>query len=60
MPAVTIQGEVKRFFVREGDTYRSDVAVHLTVIDQSGKTLWNGLASGEATRLDAHTGRELL
>ena len=47
---VTIQGEVKRFFVREGDTYKSDVAVHLTVIDQSGKTLWNGLASGEATR----------
>jgi hypothetical protein len=47
---VTIQGEVKRFFVREGDTYKSDVAVHLTVIDQNGKTLWNGLASGEATR----------
>jgi len=47
---VTIHGEVKRFFVREGDTYKSDVAVHLTVIDQSGKTLWNGLASGEATR----------
>jgi hypothetical protein len=47
---VTIQGEVKRFFVREGDTYKSDVAVHLTVVDQNGKTLWNGLASGEATR----------
>jgi hypothetical protein len=47
---VTIQGEVKRFFVREGDTYKSDVAIHLTVINQYGKTLWNGLASGEATR----------
>jgi len=47
---VTIQGEVKRFFVREGDTYKSDVAIHLTVIDQSGKTMWNGMASGEATR----------
>ncbi len=47
---VTIQGEVKRFFVREGDTYRSEVVVHLTVIDQDGKTLWKGLASGEATR----------
>jgi hypothetical protein len=47
---VTIQGEVKRFFVREGDTYNSDVAIHITVIDQTGKTLWNGLASGEATR----------
>jgi hypothetical protein len=47
---VTIQGEVKRFFVREGATYNSEVAIHLTVIDQNGKTLWNGLASGEATR----------
>ena len=48
--AVTIKGEVKRFFVREGDTYKSDVAIHVTVVDQDGKTLWNGLASGEATR----------
>jgi hypothetical protein len=47
---VNIQGEVKRFFVREGGTYKSEVAIHLTVIDQNGKTLWNGLASGEATR----------
>ena len=47
---VTIQGEVKKFFVREGETYKSEVAVHLTVIDQNGRTLWNGLASGEATR----------
>jgi hypothetical protein len=47
---VTIQGEVKKFFVRERDTYKSEVAIYLTVIDQSGKTLWKGLASGEATR----------
>ncbi len=47
---VTIHGEVKRFFAREGNTYKSQVAIHLTVIDQNGKTLWNGLASGEATR----------
>jgi hypothetical protein len=48
--AVTIKGEVKKFFVREGNTYESEVAIHLTVIDQDGKTLWSGLASGEATR----------
>lgn len=48
--AVTIKGEVKKFFVREGNTYKSEVAIHLTVVDQDGKTLWNGLASGEATR----------
>jgi hypothetical protein len=48
--SVTIKGEVKKFFVREGNTYKSEVAIHLTVVDQDGKTLWNGLASGEATR----------
>jgi hypothetical protein len=48
--AVTLKGEVKKFFAREGNTYKSEVAIHLTVIDQDGKTLWNGLASGEATR----------
>jgi hypothetical protein len=48
--AVTVKGEVKKFFVREKNTYKSEVAIHLTVIDQDGKTLWNGLASGEATR----------
>jgi Uncharacterized lipoprotein len=48
--AVTIRGEVKKFFVREGGTYKSDVAIHVTVVDQEGTTLWNGTASGEATR----------
>jgi hypothetical protein len=47
---VTIKGEVKKFFVREDSTYKSTVEIHLTVIDQDGKTLWNGLASGDATR----------
>jgi hypothetical protein len=35
--------------VREESTYKSTVEIHLTVIDQDGKTLWNGLASGEAS-----------
>jgi hypothetical protein len=48
--AVTIRGEVKKFFVREGSTYKSEVALQLTVSDPDGKTLWKGLASGEATR----------
>lgn len=47
---VIIKGEVKKFFVREESTYKSTVEIHLTAIDQAGKTLWNGLASGEATR----------
>jgi hypothetical protein len=48
--AVLIKGEVTKFFVREGNTYKSEVALQLTVSDQDGKTLWKGLASGEATR----------
>ena len=48
--AVTIKGEVTQFFVRETSTYKSQVAVHLTVIGGGGKTLWSGLASGDATR----------
>lgn len=48
--AVTIKGEVTQFFVRETATYKSEVAVHLTVVDPDGKTLWSGVASGDATR----------
>jgi hypothetical protein len=48
--AVTITGEVRKFFVREANTYRSEVALQVVVSDADGKTLWKGLASGEATR----------
>ena len=48
--AVTIKGEVKQFFVRETSTYKSEVAVHLTVVGRGGQILWNGLVSGDATR----------
>jgi hypothetical protein len=48
--AVTIKGEVMQFFVRETSTYKSEVAVHLTVVGSDGKTLWSGVASGAATR----------
>jgi hypothetical protein len=47
---VSIKGEVTQFFVRETTTYKSAVAVHLTVVGRDGSTLWSGLASGEATR----------
>jgi hypothetical protein len=48
--AVTIQGEVRQFFVRETNTYKSEIAVHLTVVGRDGKTLWSGLAAGDASR----------
>jgi hypothetical protein len=47
---VIIKGEVRQFFVRETGTYKSEVGVKLTVVSRDGRTLWNGLASGEATR----------
>lgn len=48
--AVIIKGEVTQFFVRETSLYRSEVMVHLTVVDRNGRTLWSGTASGEAKR----------
>jgi hypothetical protein len=48
--AVIIKGEVRQFFVRETGTYKSEVGVKLTVVSRDGRTLWSGLASGEATR----------
>jgi hypothetical protein len=48
--AVTIKGEVKQFFVRETSTYKSEVAVRLTLVGRDGTTIWSGVASGDATR----------
>jgi hypothetical protein len=48
--AVTIKGEVRQFFVRETHTYQAEVAVRLTVVSRDGRTLWSGLASGDASR----------
>ena len=48
--AVTIRGEIKQFFVRETSSYKSEVAVHLTLVGSGGRTLWSGTASGDATR----------
>jgi hypothetical protein len=48
--AIRIKGEVRQFFVTETATYKSVLVVHLTVTDRDGKTLWSGLASGDATR----------
>src|SRR5262249_43778334 len=48
--AVTLKGEVKQFFVRETSTYKSEVIVHVAVVARDGKTLWSGMASGDASR----------
>jgi len=48
--AVTIKGDVTQFFARETSLYRSEVAVHLTVVGRDGKVLYSGTATGEAKR----------
>jgi len=48
--AVTIKGEVTQFFVRETGSYKSELAVHVTVVSSDGKTLWGGTATGDASR----------
>jgi hypothetical protein len=48
--AVTLRGEIKRFYVRETSTYQAEVIVHVTVLDQDGQTLWSGEATGDAKR----------
>jgi len=48
--AVTIRGEVRRFFTSETSTYKSELVVHIEVAGRDGKTLWSGTASGDATR----------
>jgi hypothetical protein len=48
--ALRVKGEVRQFFVTETATYKSILVVHLTLTDSSGKTLWSGLATGDATR----------
>jgi hypothetical protein len=47
---VIIKGEIMQFYVMETSTYKAEVGVHLTVVDRAGKTLWAGLASGDADR----------
>jgi hypothetical protein len=48
--AVTIRGEIKRFYVRETSTYQAEVIVHVTVLDENGQKLWSGEATGDAKR----------
>jgi predicted secreted protein len=48
--SVIVKGEVRQFFVRETNTYKAEVAVHLTVVGKDGATLYSGVATGDASR----------
>ncbi|MGH8269307.1 MAG: hypothetical protein ACRET5_02125 [Steroidobacteraceae bacterium] len=41
-----ISGEVRKFFVKEGDNYKGSVVLDVAVRDRTGKVLWHGTAWG--------------
>jgi uncharacterized lipoprotein YajG len=46
-----IKGEIKQFFVTETEDYVGNVTLHITATDPAGKTLWEGVTSGESSRV---------
>jgi hypothetical protein len=46
-----LKGEIKQFFVTETEDYVGNVTLHITATDPAGKTLWEGVASGESSRV---------
>ena len=47
---IVIGGEISDFFVEEMTTYKSQITLHVSVRDSTGKVLWSGIIGGNATR----------
>lgn len=47
---VILRGEVRRFFVVETGTYKSDIGLMISAETPSGEPLWQGMTGGSATR----------
>ncbi|MGO4504795.1 MULTISPECIES: hypothetical protein [unclassified Dyella] len=45
---VIVSGEIRDFFVNETEQYVGNVTVYITMTNQSGKVLWQGVAGGGA------------
>ena len=45
---VIVSGEIRDFFVNETEQYVGNVTVYVTMTNQSGKVLWQGVAGGGA------------
>jgi hypothetical protein len=45
-----LSGEVRQFYVHETSTYKGEVTVHLKLSTPAGAVVWEGSASGSATR----------
>ena len=46
-----INGEIQKFFVTETEDYVGNVTLHIVATDTAGKTLWDGVTSGESSRV---------
>ena len=46
---VIVSGEIRDFFVNEGEEYVGSVTIYTTVTDAKGKVLWQGVAGGGAS-----------
>ena len=46
-----IQGEIQQFFVTETEQYVGTVRLHILATDAAGKTAWDGITSGESSRV---------
>lgn len=46
---VIVSGEIRDFFVNEGQEYVGNITIYTTVTDTAGKVLWQGVAGGGAT-----------
>jgi hypothetical protein len=47
---VNVSGEIRKFFVTEGNTYNGETSLMIHVKDGAGKELWAGVINGDATR----------
>ena len=50
-PTRVMRIEVARFYVIEGETYKAEVGLRVTIEDGAGRSLWQGLAEGTSNRL---------
>jgi len=47
---VNISGEIRKFFVTEVNTYNGEISLLIHIKSSTGKELWTGVVSGDATR----------
>jgi hypothetical protein len=52
-PAFTIEADIIKFYVTESSTYKGDVGLKIRLKSKTGSVVWEGMASGSASRFGA-------